>query len=530
MYRRPTGQMFIEDFALPFEGKLNASNRWAKLANLIPWEQIEKDYADLFPSHTGTVAKPLRMALGSLIIKERCGFTDRETVEQITENPYLQYFIGLEKYQLEPPFDPSLMVFFRKRLDREIIKKINEMICQKKKPQGPARKKPKDKDPGAPQGQLKENEGKILPDATVTCAPANEPKEPESNEPTDQDPGTPPVGSNAVGSNAFEVWKPEEHKGKLLLDATCAPADIKYPTDLSLLNEAREKTEKTIDSLYNPDLGLAKKPRTYRKLARRDYLKIAKQRKPHFRAIRKAIGKQLGYLRRNLDTIDSLLMLDGHGNLSNRQTKELKTIRTLFDQQHQMYQTRTHQIENRIVSISQPHVRPIVRGKARAETEFGAKVAISMVDGYAFIDHLSFDAFNESSYLIQAVEDYKKRYGYYPEAVLADQIYRSRGNLAFCREHGIRLSGPPLINRQEKIIERLDMKERNAVEGGFGVCKRRFSLARVMARLKETAESIISLQFLVMNLEHRLHLLYCHFFCALWETFLGRSFTRYAVV
>lgn len=466
------------------------------------------------PSHTGTVAKPLRMALGSLIIKERCGFTDRETVEQITENPYLQYFIGLEKYQLEPPFDPSLMVFFRKRLDRDIIKMINELICQKKKPKVARSKKPKDKDPGGSPGQPEENRGKMLPDATVTYAPANE----NSNEPKDLDPG---------GSNAFEIWKPEEHKGKLLLDATCTPADIKYPTDLSLLNEAREKTEQTIDTLYHQDLGLAKKPRTYRQLARRDYLKIAKQRKPHLKAIRRALGKQLGYLHRNLDTIDSLLRLDGHGNLSNRQTRELDVIRALFDQQKEMYQTRTHQIDDRIVSISQPHIRPIVRGKARAETEFGAKVAISMVDGYAFIDHLSWDAFNESGDLIQAVEDYKERYGYYPEAVLADQIYRSRGNLIFCKEHGIRLSGPPLgrpplDNRQEKRIERQDMRDRNAVEGGFGVCKRRFSLARIMARLKETAESIISLQFLVMNLEHRLRLLYCHFLAPSGRHFLAK--------
>lgn len=487
MYRRPTGQMVIEDFVLPFEGKLNANNRWAKLAKIIPWEQIEKDYADLFPSHLGTVAKPLRMALGSLIIKERCCYTDRETVEQITENPYLQYFIGLEKYQLEPPFDPSLMVFFRKRLDQKVMKKINELICPQKKP--------KDK------------------------------------EPKDQDPGS----SNTGGADTFEAWKPEEHKGKLLLDATCAPADIRYPTDLSLLNEAREKTEKTIDTLYNQDLGLAKKPRTYRKLARRDYLKIAKQRKPHMKAIRRAIGKQLGYLRRNLDTIDSLLKLDGHGNLSNREIRELETIRTLFDQQKEMYQTKTHRIDGRIVSISQPHVRPIVRGKARAETEFGAKVAISMVDGYTFIDHLSWDAFNESADLKQAVEGYKERYGYYPEAVLADQLYRTRGNLAFCREHGIRLSGPPLgrpplDNRQEKRAERQDMRERNAVEGGFGVCKRRFSLARIMARLKETAESVISLQFLVMNLEHRLRLLYCHFLCVIWKSFLGRSCPKYSVV
>ena len=487
MYRRPTGQMVIEDFVLPFEGKLSANNRWVKLSKMILWERIETDYADLFPSHLGTVAKPLRMALGSLIIKERCGFTDRETVEQITENPYLQYFIGLEKYQLEPPFDPSLMVYFRKRLDQKVMKKINELICPKEKP--------------------------------------------KDNEPKDQDPDRP----NAGGTDTFEVWQPDEHKGKLLLDATCAPADIRYPTDLSLLNEAREKTEKTIDTLYNQDLGLAKKPRTYRKLARRDYLKIAKQRKPHFKAIRRAIGKQLGYLRRNLDTIDSLLMLDGHGNLSNRQTKELETIRTLFDQQKKMYQTRTHQISDRIVSISQPHVRPIVRGKARAETEFGAKVAISMVDGYTFIDHLSWDAFNESGDLIQAVEDYKERYGCYPEAVLADQIYRSRGNLVFCKEHGIRLTGPPLgrpplDSRQDKRIERQDHEDRNAVEGGFGVCKRRFSLARIMARLKETAECVISLQFLVMNLEHRLRLLYCHFLCPLWKAFLGRHCPEYSVV
>jgi IS5 family transposase len=189
-------------------------------------------------------------------------------------------------------------------------------------PKGAKSKKPKDRDPGAPTEQPEEKSDKILPDATTAiCAPMDEPKEQKSNEPADKEPGTPPDGSNT-----FEVWKPEEHKGKLLLNATCAPANIKYPTDLSLLNEAREKTEKTIDALYNPDLGLAKKPRTYRKLARRDYLKIAKQRKPHLKVIRKAIGKQLGYLRRNLGTIDSLLMLDGHGNLSKRQQRELETM------------------------------------------------------------------------------------------------------------------------------------------------------------------------------------------------------------
>lgn len=131
MYRQPSGQLKIEDFVLPFEGKLNPENRWVKLSKLIPWEEIEKNYAQLFPSNTGTEAKPLRMALGALIIKEKCGYSDRETVEQIKENPYLQFFIGLERYQDDKdPFDPSLMVHFRKRLDKDTMIAINEMICQ----------------------------------------------------------------------------------------------------------------------------------------------------------------------------------------------------------------------------------------------------------------------------------------------------------------------------------------------------------------------------------------------------------------
>jgi len=318
------------------------------------------------------------------------------------------------------------------------------------------------------------------------------------------------------------------NKGKLLLDATCAPADIRYPTDLSLLNEAREKTEKIIDTLYHTGLGLKRKPRTYRQNARRDYLKIAKQKKPRGKAIRKAIGKQLSYLCRNLKTIDSLLNLEGHGNLSARQSRELATIRTLYSQQREMYTNKIHQIKDRIVSICQPHIRPIVRGKAKANTEFGAKVAVSMVDGYFYIDHLSWDSFNESCELQKAVENYKERFGFYPKAILADKIYRNRDNCSYCKKNGIRLSGPPLgrpprDDRPNKELEKRDMKERNEIEGGFGVGKRRYGLARIMARLKETAESVIMLQFLVMNLDRRLRSLFCHFLYTLLEGIFGQK-------
>jgi IS5 family transposase len=171
-----------------------------------------------------------------------------------------------------------------------------------------------------------------------------------------------------------------------------------------------------------------------------------------------------------------------------------------------MYTNKIHQIKDRIVSICQPHIRPIVRGKAKANTEFGAKVAVSMVDGYFYIDHLSWDSFNESCELQKAVENYKERFGFYPEAILADKIYRNRDNRSYCKKNGIRLSCPPLgrpprDGRPNKELEKQDMKERNEIEGGFGVGKRRYGLARIMARLKETAESVIMLQFLAINLD-----------------------------
>jgi IS5 family transposase len=85
-----------------------------------------------------------------------------------------------------------------------------------------------------------------------------------------------------------------------------------------------------------------------------------------------------------------------------------------------MYDKRTHSVPDRIVSITQPHVRPIVRGKAMANVEFGAKLAISVVNGYAFREHWSWDNYNEGSTLQAAVENYRARYGFYPKAVLAD--------------------------------------------------------------------------------------------------------------
>ena len=130
MYREEAdNQQKLEDFYLPFGGQLSEDNRWVILSKKIPQNKIESDYAKQFSSsNMGAPAKPFRMALGSLIIKEKFQLSDEETVEHIKETPYLQYFIGMEGYKDEPPFDPSMMVHFRKRLDGKILQKANEIL------------------------------------------------------------------------------------------------------------------------------------------------------------------------------------------------------------------------------------------------------------------------------------------------------------------------------------------------------------------------------------------------------------------
>lgn len=490
MYRKPDPQLTIEDFILPFSGKMSAENRWVKLARLIPWDEFEKDYAFMFPSDRGNVAKPVRMALGSLIIQTRCGYTDRELVQQITENPYLQYFIGLKEYQLTPPFTPVALVKFRKRFKKDRLDKINERIAR-------------------------------------ALAPAQAAEDAESKkDDDDHDDYTDHQGGSgkeeaAKATEAKRPKKPQPNQGTLILDATCIPADIKYPTDLGLLNEAREKLEEIIDTLYCVGGKQEKKPRTYRQTARKAYLSVAKQRSPRKIQLRQGIKRQLQYCKRNLRHVDQLLTdvpaeMDA---LSQRQIGLLKTIRMLIEQQDKMYKAQNHRVEDRIVSLYQPHVRPIVRGKVSAAVEFGAKVAISVENGISRIEKLSWNAFNEAGTLIESVERYKERHGYYPEAVLADQIYRNRDNLAFCKANNIRLSGPrlgrPAANAQllktEKALERLDARMRNAVEGKFGEGKRKYRLNRIFAKLKETAESMIAMHILVMNLERQLRVLFVHF-------------------
>ena len=287
----------------------------------------------------------------------------------------------------------------------------------------------------------------------------------------------------------------------MIVDATCAPSNIRYPQDVSLLNEARENAEKLLDVLHDRNDG--KKPRTYRRRAQKDYLKYTRCRKHTAKTTRKAIGKQLSYLRRDLDAIDSKLSL---GKILNaRQTERLDTIRTIYEQQKYMYDHRTHSVPDRIVSVSQPFVRPIVRGKAGKPVEFGTKLDISVVDGWTRLEFCSFDAYNEAGNLQEIVERFREREGHYPSRILADKIYRNRENLNYCKAYGIRLSGPALGRPKkgeirDKAQDYRDECERVEVERRFSLAKRKCGMGMVTAKLRETAAHVIAISVLVLNL------------------------------
>ena len=191
--------------------------------------------------------------------------------------------------------------------------------------------------------------------------------------------------------------------------------------------------------------------------------------------------------------------------------RKLLVTSEVLAQQKELYgrtDRKNRSIAHRIVSTSKPHVRPIVRGKTSAAVEFGAKISASSINGFAFLDRHCWDAYNESSDLIDQAERFKNRTGRYPKSILVDTMYRTRENIGWCRKRNIRISGPPLgrpraderLIREQYKIQRQDERDRNAIEGMFGIGKRRFSLGRIMTKLKETTAHRVAFVFQVMNL------------------------------
>jgi hypothetical protein len=450
--------MTIEDFSTPLP--LDPDNRWVRWADMIPWEKLNQTYSALFKKN-GHPAYNVRVAVGSLLVKQLLNLSDESTVQAIGESHYLQFFIGLPSFTLHCPFDASTLTHFRKRLaGTTILRTANEYLIQN----------------------------------------ADHSEKEESNKDDDPPPNDGP-------------------KGTMIVDATCAPSDVAFPTDVRLMHMTRVHLEKLIDDLWDSSWG--KKSRTRRRQARKAYLRFARNRKPSPKKVRQAIHQQLGFVKRDLEFIEK--MMEKGIPLSENLEQILNIAKTIYRQQDEMYRTKKHRVDHRIVSFDQPYVRPIQRGKAKAATEFGPKFEITVIGGYARLSKLSWDNYNESQFLIEKIEAYHQLYGHYPARVLADKIYATRANRQFCKAEGIHLQGPPLgrprkMESPDKKTQYQDSCERNQVESKFGTLKTFHGLERLRSRLKETSELEVELAILGLNLCKRVRTSFVAFFDVLFWT------------
>lgn len=481
---------------------MDANNRWVQMAAVVPWDDMAKVFFDSMSPDHGRASIDLRVVLGALLVKHVEGISDEDTIQYIQENIYAQYFVGLPSFQTRAVFVPTLFVEIRKRLGKKGAQQLNDMVIKQAQHLRAIKHRAK-------------------------------PKKKENKPGDGNGPGQGSKVAKAETGAESQPEKEERNKGTLKLDATVAPQHIGYPVDTRLLHEARRDSEALIDKLYNEHSLWHKKPRTYRRNAHKEYLAFAKKRNPRKAAIKKARGKQLRYLRRNLKHINGMLdkieRVGQRCKWKHRDWQRLWVLQELYRQQDMMHRDGRRRIDDRIVNLAQPYVRPIKRGKAGKKTEFGAKLNVSETEGFARIDYMSFDNFNEGLGLEEQVEGYKRLFGYYPELVLVDQIYLNRKNRKYLKSKGIRHSGKqlgrqPEMTRHEKQKRKKEQNKRSEIEGKFGQAKSKYGLNDIQTRRADTSYACIGCILLALNVMKLGQAVFLSFFAAcrsLWKRLCG---------
>ena len=312
-----SNQLSIEQFQTPFQLSPDIHNRWVKLGGKIPWDKLASIYHKTLSSDQGAPAIDARIVIGAFIVKHKMKFDDRETIQYIRENMYVQHFLGLSNYTTQDVFDRSLFTVLRYRLGAEKFDQMSAGIISTAL--------------GLPPEEA-ENE------ASTDISQDNDEQSADSSHPEQ------PVQGRSDKKETASSVKIPKAKGKLKLDATVADQMIKYPTDLDLLNDSRQESERIIDALCKK-LEVEKKPRTYRRKARQHYLSIAKKKRKTTKEIRNGLGKQLNYVKRNLNSLNTLL--DQFESiafpLSHRDQQIFLVIQHIYRQQREMHTAKIHQ-------------------------------------------------------------------------------------------------------------------------------------------------------------------------------------------
>lgn len=437
-------QLSISEFKTPFKTLLSPDNRWVKLASIVPWDTFANSYISLMDNAHGRPGISPRVILGALIIKHKENLSGQKTIEAIQENIYMQFFVGLKEFQTDKIFDSSLFVTIRKRIGKTQFDTLNV---------------------------------KLIKSLSAKADKKNNAKKSESQ-------NHPP------------------NKGKLQADATVADQYITFPTDAKLLNSSRKKLDEMIDKLYCYHDKKITKPRTYKRILDTSFLNYSKKKNKGKSTHRKMKRKLLESVNRNINFVKALLPdsssleMGKSYPLTKRDLDLFEIIQTVYNQQKQMYDDKTNSVSNRIVSIYQAHVRPILRGKQNRRVEFGSKLGVSLDNGFAILNHLSWDAYHEGKDLISQVEKYYAIHGYYPDLVQVDKAYSTRVNRAWLKKRNIRITAPPLGRKPkekatpyQKAKLKKEAAERNHIEAKFGQGKNGYNLNKIRAKLKVTAES-----------------------------------------
>ena len=291
----------------------------------------------------------------------------------------------------------------------------------------------------------------------------------------------------------------------LLVDATVFPEHIHYPTDTGLLNEARQWLVSKIKSIGGK---VDRKYRTYCRKARQEYLTFNKKKRRTRKDIRRMVKSMLQYTSRNVRQFEEVLSLAvDQGMVIHKQvTERLGVIKKLLHQQWRMYREKVNRIDDRIVSLHKPQVRPIKRGKAGKDVEFGSKASLSHVGRFTFIDRLSSDNFNESGDVEMQLANYEERFDTKPPYVVGDRIYGTSDNRNVLQDKKIRNAFEPLGRKpkQESSSDRWrkrKRRDRNRIEGAIGNSKNHYGLDRIKYHIEGGDELWVRLGLMAANLK-----------------------------
>lgn len=406
----------------PYGGQLDDNNIWIRLSKVVPWERLNELYNEHFKPKRRGKLKDFRLMMGLMIGGMVKGLSDREKLNYFYENPYFQYFCGMDTFVTptkKKVVHPSLLSKWRCRLGPDYYAGFEEAVT------------------------------KVL--------------------------------------RELKVIKTDE----LMLDATVFESNITYPNDVKLMNTVREWCCKHILELKNR-IDPTRHVRTYRRKAKQLHLNFQKKKKKSRKLIQKSKKQMAQYMNRNIKQLDALINeyiekgchkkdLLSACWLAELQT-HIKTGKQIYEQQWEMIKTKTHTVKDRIVSFHEPQVRPIVQGKEKAAAEFGPKAHLSYVDGFVFMDKLSFNAFSEKKELLPSLTMHHDRFGALPKRTLIDDGYSSRDNRTLLNErdiqHSLKHIGKP--SPKQNAVKRALRKKRSEIEGAIGHIKIHWSLKTII--------------------------------------------------